>query len=232
MSYFPDKSNLDSHKVYEKSIEGIDSVDNYVLGKVASSIINDDPKLLLFTLSRYKFVLKMLEGMENIVEVGCQEGFGALLFQSTVNQYVGLDFYQPHIASAVKAFSDKKEFSFYHHDILTGPHSAEQFDAVFSLDVLEHISEENEGLFFQSCLSYLHKSRGPLIVGMPSIESQKYASERSRIGHVNCKSKGELREACEKYFRNVFLFSMNDEVLHTGFDAMSHYVIALCVTPR
>ncbi len=30
----------------------------------------------------------------------------------------------------------------------------------------------------------------------------------------------------------VFLFSMNDEVVHTGFSKMAHYLLALCVTPK
>jgi len=34
------------------------------------------------------------------------------------------------------------------------------------------------------------------------------------------------------YFANVFIFSMNDEVVHTGFGKMSHYNIALCCGPR
>ena len=30
-------------------------------------------------------------------------------------------------------------------------------------------------------------------------------------------------------FNNVFLFSMNDEVLHTGYYRMSNYLLTLCV---
>ena len=30
-----------------------------------------------------------------------------------------------------------------------------------------------------------------------------------------------------QYFENVFMFSMNDEVLHTGFAPMGHYLFAL-----
>lgn len=30
------------------------------------------------------------------------------------------------------------------------------------------------------------------------------------------------------HFHNVFMFSMNDEVVHTGYGKMSHYNIALC----
>ena len=31
-----------------------------------------------------------------------------------------------------------------------------------------------------------------------------------------------------RHFNNVYLFSMNDEVLHTGYKPMSHYLFALC----
>jgi hypothetical protein len=34
------------------------------------------------------------------------------------------------------------------------------------------------------------------------------------------------------YFRNVFLFGMNDEVLHTGYYDMCHYLWALCSSPK
>jgi len=36
----------------------------------------------------------------------------------------------------------------------------------------------------------------------------------------------------ERHFENVFLFSMNDEVVHTGFTPLAHYLFALCVGPR
>ena len=38
----------------------------------------------------------------------------------------------------------------------------------------------------------------------------------------------ELKTTLQKHFKNVFLFSMNDEVIHTGFSKMSHYNLALC----
>jgi hypothetical protein len=30
-----------------------------------------------------------------------------------------------------------------------------------------------------------------------------------------------------KFFHHVFIFSMNDEVVHTGFYPMAHYLLAL-----
>ena len=65
------------------------------------------------------------------------------------------------------------------------------------------------------------------IIGMPSLESQAYASPASKAGHVNCKSMPELRELMLRYFHNVFMFSMNDEVVHTGHHKMAHYLWAV-----
>jgi hypothetical protein len=67
-----------------------------------------------------------------------------------------------------------------------------------------------------------------VIVGMPSLESQAHASPQSKAGHVNCKSGKALKSVLEKHFHNVFLFSMNDEVVHTGFAPMAHYLFGLC----
>lgn len=116
------------------------------------------------------------------------------------------------------------------HDLLDGPVPGE-FDAIYSLDVLEHISPDREAEFLQNALASL-KPTGVMIVGMPSLESQVYASPQSKAGHVNCKSGKDFKDLMRRYFDQVFLFSMNDEVVHTGFYPMAHYLIALCCGKR
>jgi hypothetical protein len=76
------------------------------------------------------------------------------------------------------------------------------------------------------------RKQGVAIVGMPSLESQAHASPQSKAGHVNCKTGGDLRQLFLDYFDNVFLFSMNDEVIHTGFSPMAHYLLVLCCGKR
>ena len=117
------------------------------------------------------------------------------------------------------------------HDFMDGSLPDRLFDAVYALDVLEHIKPEHERKFLNSAFTGLVPS-GVAIIGMPSLESQQYASEQSRQGHVNCKSGEDLRSLMEEYFDNVFLFSMNDEVVHTGFVKMAHYLLALCCGKR
>ncbi|MDP6959497.1 MAG: methyltransferase type 12, partial [Planctomycetota bacterium] len=57
-------------------------------------------------------------------------------------------------------------------------------------------------------------------------------SSASKAGHVNCKKGPELRTLMERHFHTVFLFSMNDEVVHTGFLPMAQYLLVLCASPK
>jgi hypothetical protein len=73
---------------------------------------------------------------------------------------------------------------------------------------------------------------GAAIIGMPSLESQACASRISLAGHVNCKTAPDLKSGLEKYFHSVFMFSMNDEMVHTGYHKMAQYLLALCCDRR
>lgn len=198
------------------------------LGLTTSFTFRNDPKRLTFFLSRYKFVLKMLDGFNDVLEIGCGDGFGTSLVASGVNNIVAIDFDPIFIENAKNLRKERKNIDFIVHDILKAPLSKE-FDAVYSLDVLEHIDKEE--LFMKNLVLSL-KDDGVAIIGMPSLESQKYASKESKEGHINCKSGDEFKQFCSKYFKNVFLFSMNDEVVHTGFYPMAHYLIILATCPK
>ena len=106
-----------------------------------------------------------------------------------------------------------------------------KYDYIILADVLEHIKKKDENKFIKNCVKSLKKN-GVMITGMPSLESQKFASPASKKGHVNCKSGNDFKKIFEKYFHNVFLFSMNDEVIHTGFNKMSHYLMLLCANKK
>ena len=66
------------------------------------------------------------------------------------------------------------------------------YDAVFALDVLEHIPEDMENVFLRNMFCSLNEN-GVAIIGMPSLESQPYASYQSKQGHINCKSSPDLK---------------------------------------
>ena len=171
----------------------------------------------------------MFNGYTKVLEIGCQEGFGANLLSHFVDNIYAVDFYVPYIESC-KRRTFNKNIKFDTIDILDKP-IYENFDGAFALDVLEHIEKSHEDIFMKNIINSLNPS-GSLILGMPSLESQVYASEASKIGHVNCKKAPDLFSFAKKYFNNVFLFSMNDEVLHTGYAPMSHYIFVLCCNKK
>jgi 2-polyprenyl-3-methyl-5-hydroxy-6-metoxy-1,4-benzoquinol methylase len=190
----------------------------------------DDPKRLVFTLSRYKFVSKMLTGLERVLEVGCGDGFGSRVVAQAVGHLTAVDFDPELLESATSIASDRYPIEFRRHDMLKGPVEG-SFNGLYSMDVLEHIDPKEEGKFLTNLVAPL-EAHGVCIIGTPSLESQAYASKFSKLGHVNCKTQSDLKRTMEAYFANVFMFSMNDEVVHTGYDKMSHYNLALCCGPR
>jgi len=200
------------------------------LGMMNNQVWQDDPRRLVFTLSRYKFVAKLLAGKHRALEVGCGDAFASRIVKQEVQSLTVLDFDPIFLADVQDRADPQWPIQSAVHDMLSGPYPG-TFDAIYSLDVLEHIEQPNEVLFVENIIRSL-SAQGVLIVGMPSLESQAYASVQSKLGHVNCKSGKDLQSLFERYFHNVFLFSMNDEVVHTGFTPMAHYVIAVCTTPR
>jgi 2-polyprenyl-3-methyl-5-hydroxy-6-metoxy-1,4-benzoquinol methylase len=199
------------------------------LGLMSAGTWIQDPKRLTFVLSRYKFVSKMLDSFENVLEVGCGDGFASRVVRQNVKSLTAVDFDPIFIDNAKEIVDDNWNIDFKVHDMMMDCLDT-KFDALYALDVLEHIPPEKEDIFLKNCIKSLNVN-GVAIFGMPSLESQLYASKASKEGHVNCKSGAHLKQSLEKYFAQVFIFSMNDEVLHTGFYPMSSYLLALCVLP-
>lgn len=200
------------------------------LGLMINESWNRDPKRTLFTLSRYKFVARLLTGRSDILEIGCADAFGTRIVQQAVGKVTAIDFDPVFIADVKERMNPRWPMQAFVHDILSAPLSR-LFDAAYALDVLEHIPENQEDLFLTNILASLQPA-GILIIGMPSLESQVHASPQSRAGHVNCKSGDDLKQFLEKYFHTVFVFSMNDEVIHTGYYPMAHYLFGVACHRR
>jgi len=214
---------------YNASLKVRDEIGFARMGIMTNQAWHDDPKHVLFTLARYKFVSKMLEGYDSVLEVGCGDAFGTRLVADTVNRVVATDFDEVMLADCRDREDPKFKIEHRAFNALEGPFS-EPFQAAYLLDVLEHIEPEQEDLFLGNIAASVEDD-GVVIVGMPSLESQEYASSQSKIGHINCKTGAQLKTTMVKHFRNVFHFSMNDEVVHTGFAPMAHYRFALGVCP-
>lgn len=215
---------------YQRCLELRDQYGLTRLGLMSNQTWHDDPKRLLFVLSRYKFVARMLSGSRHVLEIGAADAFGTRIVRQEVRQLTASDFDPVFAEDAQNRMNDQWSFDYVVHDMLAGPLNG-GFDGAYALDVLEHIPPESEDVFISNICGSLAQ-HGVLILGSPSLESQRYASEWSRAGHVNCKTGPQLKELLAKYFHQVFLFSMNDEIVHTGFYPMAHYRFALCCSMK
>ena len=171
----------------------------------------------------------MLSGKKNVLEVGCGDADGMPIVLQEVSSVHGIDIDEFIINDAKKRFLSEniKGTSFSLHDVIKNPLNT-LYDAAFSLDVIEHIPNKDEEEFVANIASSLTND-GVFIIGTPNKTADQYASEGSRKSHINLQSHESLKNLMMKSFVNVFCFSMNDEVVHTGFNAMAHYIIVMGV---
>ncbi len=218
-----DKRNI-LHDDHFKKMISLDKK-KITLGSYTSYEWVNDPKHLIFSLSRYKFVSRMLKGKKNVLEIGAGDGFKSRIVSTEVSK---LDLSDVTLSSRDQfKLSQLNDNEYFIHDF-TKKKFKKKYDAIYSLDVIEHIKKKQCDGFIKNIKNSL-KVNGVLIIGCPSLSSQKYASRYSKKLHVNCFDKDQLENYLCKFFNNVFTFGMNDEVLHTGYDKMCHYVFAICI---
>jgi hypothetical protein len=223
-------ANLTREPQYSRCVELKNTIGLTTLGLMTNQVWYDDPRRLTFLLARYKFVAKMLSGRKNAGEVGCGDAFGTRVVLQEVSDVTVYDF-DPVFIQDIHARQDERwRLRAEVHDIVRAP-LPRKHEGLFSLDVIEHIAGKDEHDYLVNLRDSL-VTEGVLIIGTPSIESQAYASPPSKAGHINCKSGPQLKALLQNYFGEVFLFSMNDEVVHTGFSPMAHYLFALCAAPK
>ena len=215
---------------YQIQIETVDEKGLVQLGLMTSHLWRSDPKHLGFLLSRYKFCAKLLSGRQKVLEVGCADGFGLSIVLQSVHAIHAVDFDPLFISNAREINKEHENVSFDVCDF-TQTRPCETYDAIYSLDVIEHISDLDEKKFMCNIIDSLN-SHGVCIIGTPNICASSHASVWSQQGHINMKDAVTLRKLLEEYFYNVFIFSMNDEVIHTGFFPMAHYLMAVCTEKK
>ncbi|MCB1072324.1 MAG: class I SAM-dependent methyltransferase [Chlamydiales bacterium] len=213
-------SQLDEKSAWNATTELLVK-ESYKFGPHWSFNFRNDPKRLGFVLSRYKFSSKILGRRSHILELGCSDGIGTSILAENAKQYTGVDLDKPAVEIAKINF---KDHTFIHDDFMGNTYGT--FDGVVSLDVVEHILPEYEDLYFETVVKNL-SDKGIAVIGTPNITASPYASKASELGHVNLFSQQRLINKLKESFHNVFPFGINDEIVHTGYSPMAHYLICV-----
>lgn len=188
-----------------KKVTGLMGDHRGALGPRISAELRRDPKRLGFVLSRYKFAAKMARRGGTVVELGCGEGLGSRILSEFAAGYTGVDSDSSAVASAQRDWGNEKT-RFLEGSLLDGTFG--RFDALVCLDGLERVEARRRPDFADAVARNLADD-GACVVGAP--------------GGAADGLQGLLRAV----FHNVFMFGMNDEVVHTGLVPAAHYSIAL-----
>jgi 2-polyprenyl-3-methyl-5-hydroxy-6-metoxy-1,4-benzoquinol methylase len=201
-------------KIYEAYPEGVKLTPEY------AQFIQENQLRFLIRLARYKFVTKMLKPQDTVMEVGSGSGMGSIFLGQHCTSVLGIDVKQTEIDEAC-ALNQRSNVRFKLQDLFD-PEFDEKFDVVVSLDVIEHMPVEDGNRFIEAKVQHL-KEDGMLIIGTPSIWSYEHQSPISKASHVKCYDLPELKELVDQYVGRSITFSMNDELVHTGFHKMAWY---------
>ena len=170
----------------------------------------------------------MLEGRQRVLEVGCADAFCTRLVQQTVGHVTAVDFDPLFIADVRERLDPHWPFDAFVHDMLAGSVPG-SYDAVYALDVLEHIAPDQEDAFLRNSIAPL-ETHGVAIFSMPSLESQAHASPQSKAGHVNCKTAPDFKRrdgaSLPQRLRHVLDETMKPCTPRLS-QKMAHYLIAV-----
>ena len=194
-------------------------------------ILIKNPLMATIKLARYKFVSKMLDTNDCIIDVGCGGGLSTLYYSNFCSKAIGID-NDVRRANEWKNYKNRK-LDFVCFDALNI--SKLNFDAncIINVDFIEHVSKKEGINFIKDCKHYLknqkNKRNKMLIIGTPSYYSKKYRAKHNLKHHKYEYKPEELYNLCSKNFSRVLKFSMNDELVHTGFDKLGWFFFLICI---
>lgn len=190
--------------------------------------LKGDPKRLGFVLARYQFAARMACRDGSVLELGCSEGIGAPILARQAHSYLGVDIDAPAIEYARLNWADAR-LRFLDEDFMGKDYG--RFDTIVSMDVVEHIYPEFADHYWQTVRRNLSET-GVALIGTPNLSAAPYASEASMRGHVNLYDARRLLAAMQRICHHSFLFGINDEVVHTGYYPMCHFLVVMGCKPR
>ena len=169
----------------------------------------------------------MFDSFDSVLEVGAGDGFKNIIVKQFCKKLTISD-----IEIKNKMDFDQIKFSkikFIIHNFVKNKLNR-KFDGIYALDVLEHIAKREEKKFIKNICKSLKKwnfdnrnanfRKSSLRIKIVEKRSHKLQDEK------------RFKEILSSYFNNIYMFSMNDEVVHTGYDAMSHYIFAVACNKK
>jgi 2-polyprenyl-3-methyl-5-hydroxy-6-metoxy-1,4-benzoquinol methylase len=219
--------NAEEHAIlWQESIEKYGPI---TLPAEYTHYIQDNALQLLVRLARYKFVAKNLKATDRVLEIGSGTGLGAQFLAQHCAFVKGIEFKQDEIARA-NAINRRSNIEFIQGDFFDLG-TQEKFETIVNLDVIEHMPQDIGEKLIAKTTKHLSPN-GMMIIGTPSIYSFPYQGRRSRAAHIKCYDQQELLKIVDRHYGRTIAFSMNDEVVHTGFSKLAWYYFIIAFYPK
>lgn len=186
-----------------------------------------NPLMSGIKLARFKFVAKLLSKEDTVLDLGCGNGYSSYFFSKFCKKVTGVDLYANIPAVSKKMAAEN--LTFIKADILSPPAIISNYGTtvVTAIDVIEHFHKK-DGEKIVGIYSKILSAHGMMIIGTPNKFSEMYRSRQSKDIHFYEYRPDELKELCNKYFNRTILFSMNDELVHTGFYKLAWFIFVCC----
>lgn len=186
-----------------------------------------NPLMATIKLARYKFTAKMLSPTDKVLDLGCGSGLSSYYYSFYASEVLGVDLYAD--IDQAKDLYKKENLAFAQEDILSLPESIKNYKAtaITMVDVIEHFYRKDGEKIIRNCSEMLQDG-GMMILGTPSKYSEAYRAKSNHHIHFHEYEPQELRDLCGQHFSRTLMFSMNDEVVHTGFDKLAWFFYVLC----
>ena len=198
-----------------------------MLSYVEGISYRESPLDFFILLARYKFAARLIKKTDKVLDAGCGHGHGTVFLSKFAKEVVGADQDGELVASNAEDYADIKKIRFTQLDLLDVSRHKQKYDAVVSMDVIEHFTQEQTVTVAQN-YSRLVKKGGFAVIGTPNKASWDYASARRKSTHIHEFAPEEFETLLSRYFTRVFLFSMTDEVASLSFPKMAWYLMAIC----
>lgn len=165
---------------------------------------------LALHLAPYHYALPYVNGKE-VLEVGCNWGYGSHLMAGRARRVVGLDVSHESVDYGSRRFAKANLQLMVHDANQPFPFPDETFDVVFSSEVIEHIAN------YSGCLREMRRvlrPAGTLILKTPNLD---YAPRWHALNpyHLKVFRPGELQNLLQQHFGEVAMHGFAERYEHS-----------------
>ena len=188
--------------------------------RVDLMLSKDNQNDLLFHLARYKFVSKFLKPTDDVLEIGCGTGYGARFLSNYCHFITAQDTEEEVIKYANENYK-KSNINF----VTDYNPEEKQYEAIVSLEVIEHMSRKNALTLMQK-MSLMLKDNGVAFISTP--RKMDKVSENRKKYHIHEYTIDELREDLDDAFERSFIFSQLDTEIGAFTHMCAYNYVAIC----